>query len=121
LGAEEVFDYRGRPWEEVSGEFDVVFDSVGGETFRRSWAVLREGGRMVTIAADGENTADQRRKAAFFIVEARGEELEEIGRRMERGKLRAVVDAVVSWGEAGEAYRGHSKRTGRGKVVVGIP
>ncbi len=53
LGAEQVIDYQTSRFEEHVKDVDVVFDTVGGETLERSWAVLKAAGRMVTIAASG--------------------------------------------------------------------
>ena len=69
LGADEVIDYKASRFEKEVRDVDVVFDAVGGDTLERSWGLLRPGGRMITIAADSEGTADQRVKDAFFIVE----------------------------------------------------
>src|SRR5499426_1408474 len=60
LGAEQVFDYQATRFDEKLSEIDVVFDTVGGETLQRSWDVLKPGGRMITIAAENEATADDR-------------------------------------------------------------
>jgi hypothetical protein len=54
LGADQVIDYKGIPFEQLVREVDVIFDTVGGETLSRSWALLKPGGRMVTIGAGGE-------------------------------------------------------------------
>ena len=54
---------------------DIVFDTVGGETLRRSWGLLKPQGRMVTVAADSEGTKDERIEKAFFIVEPNQEDL----------------------------------------------
>src|SRR3954447_22235619 len=69
LGADEAIDYKAARFEDKAREIDVVFDAVGGDTLRRSWGVLKENGRLVTIAADSETAADERTKRAFFIVE----------------------------------------------------
>jgi len=120
LGAEVVIDYRTERFEEKVKDVDLVFDGVGGETLARSWGVLGKGGRLVTIAASSEGTVDARTKEAFFIVEPRGKELAEIAGLMDRGELKVVVDAVVGFDHAGEAYAGNAKGAGRGKVVVEI-
>src|SRR5215831_17993895 len=75
LGADEVIDYQTARFEEQVEKVDIVFDGVGGETLERSWAVLKPGGRMVTIAADSERTTDQRVREAFFIVEPNQQQL----------------------------------------------
>jgi NADPH:quinone reductase-like Zn-dependent oxidoreductase len=121
LGAEEVIDYRAVRFEENVREMDVVFDTVGGETLRRSWGVLKPGGRMITIAADSETTTDDRVKQAFFIVEPDHEQLTRIGNLLEAGDLRPVVDAVLPLTQASAAYTGEIReRRGRGKLVVTV-
>jgi NADPH:quinone reductase-like Zn-dependent oxidoreductase len=105
LGANEVIDYRASRFEEA-GMVDVVFDSVGGETLNRSWALLKPGGRLVTIAADAESNKDPRVKSAFFIVEQNGEQLTALGKLFDSGALRAFVKAERPMEEADPAYRG---------------
>src|SRR5215469_10289959 len=60
LGADEVIDYRAERFEDVVRDVDVVFDAVGGETLERSWGVLKPAGRLITVAASGERTTDER-------------------------------------------------------------
>ena len=86
LGADQVIDYKAAPFESEARDIDVVFDTVGGDTLRRSWAVLRAGGRLVTIAADVELTSDEREKASFFLVESDRAQLIEIGRLARRAR-----------------------------------
>ena len=121
LGAERVIDYRAVRFEESVSGMDVVFDTVGGETLKRSWGVLKPGGRMITIAADSETTTDNRVKQAFFIVEPNHEQLIRIGDLLESGELHPVVDTVLPLTRASAAYTGEVReRRGRGKLVVEV-
>ena len=115
LGADEVIDYRARPFEDAATGVDVVFDTVGGDTLARSWPILRPGGSMVTIAADAEHTSEQRVKDAFFIVEPNREQLSRIARMIDAGELRPVVGAAFPLAEARRAY---AHKPVRGKVVL---
>jgi NADPH:quinone reductase-like Zn-dependent oxidoreductase len=116
-----VLDYKKVRFDEKVREVDVVFDTVGGETRRRSWRVLKSDGRMITIAAVEEDSADERDKKAFFIVEPNAEQLRKIGELLEEKRLRAVVDAELPFGAASMAYAGKvTQRQGRGKVVVTV-
>lgn len=116
-----MIDYRGDRFEARAYDLDVVFDTVGGETLKRSWTLLRQSGRMVTIAADSEGTKDGRAEKAFCIVEPNQKELSEITRLLDAGELQCFVDAAVPFIRASEAYRGTiSERRGRGKVVLSI-
>jgi NADPH:quinone reductase-like Zn-dependent oxidoreductase len=121
VGAERVIDYRAVRFEESVRDMDVVFDTVGGDTLRRSWGVLKPGGRMITIAADSETSTDERVKQAFFIVEPNHKQLTQIGDRLEKGDLQPVVDAVLPLAQASAAYTGEVKqRRGCGKLVVTV-
>jgi len=100
---------------------DVVFDTVGGDALERSWSVLKPGGRMVTIASDGEDTAEQRVKNAFFIVQPNQKQLVEIAKQTDAGHLRAFVKASVSLSEASAASSGALKDAGGyGKIVITV-
>ncbi len=119
LGADEVIDYRKERFEDRVGKVDVVFDTVGAETLRRSWDVLNKDGRLITIASEVEGTDDPRLKKAFFIVEANQAQLIEVAKELDAGRLRTVVGATVPLEEAQQAYTGELKhKAERGKVVV---
>lgn len=122
IGATQVIDYQSERFEDQLREMDVVFDGVGGSTLQRSWSVLKAGGHLVTIAANGEAaTTDERTKAAFFIVEPNQQQLTEIAALFDLAVLRVFVDAVVPLERASAAYFGGVKRqNGFGKVVVSV-
>lgn len=122
LGADEVIAYRAARFEDRSGKVDVVFDTVGGDTLDRSWSVLKAGGRVVTIASELPDNAEQRVKDAFFIVEPSQEQLLEVARLLESGTLKTYVNAVVPFEDASAAYSGALPgKLGYGKVVIVIP
>jgi NADPH:quinone reductase-like Zn-dependent oxidoreductase len=117
LGADEVIDYQATRFEEVVREIDVVFDTVGGETLERSWGVLKPGGRLVTIAASGEQTADERARSAFFIVEPSRSQLEEIAWLINSGAICPIVGSVFPLAEARQAYQ---HKPVHGKTVLQV-
>jgi NADPH:quinone reductase-like Zn-dependent oxidoreductase len=51
FGAGRVIDVRTEAFDENGAAYDVVIDTVGGETLDRSFGVLRRGGRLVTLSA----------------------------------------------------------------------
>jgi NADPH:quinone reductase-like Zn-dependent oxidoreductase len=122
LGADEVTDYRASRSEDRSGKVDVVFDTVGGDTLDRSWSILKAGGRLVTIVSGLPDSAEQRVKDAFFIVEPSQNQLLEVARLLDSGTLKTYVNAVVPFEEASDAYSGAVRgKLGYGKVVIAIP
>ncbi len=123
VGANEFIDYTTQRFDELTSDIDVVFDCVGGETFERSFRVIKPGGHVVTIAASEEAEAvnDERKKNAFFIVEPNQKQLVEITKLVDSGKLKPELDAVVPLENATAAYNGSLKnRQGRGKIAVEI-
>jgi len=120
LGAEQVIDYRTQPFEQQAAQIDAVFDTVGGETLRRSWSVLNPNGRVVTIAAGEGSASEERIRQTFLLVEPKQQQLIEIASLLQSGRLRTSVDAVVPLSQAPEAYAGRVSRQHRGKVVVTI-
>lgn len=122
LGADQVIDYHVDAFDQRLRNLDVVFDTVGGDTLRRSWSVLKPGGRLVTIAAGSEGANDPRVKQAFFIVEPNRKELIEIAEMLEWERLRVFVDAEVALSDAPAAYaRKTIRKLGHGKTVIVMP
>ncbi|HEY6083788.1 MAG TPA: NADP-dependent oxidoreductase [Nitrospira sp.] len=117
LGADQVLDYRTTPFETVVMDMDVVLDTVGGTTRDRSWDVLKPGGRLVTIAADGERFLQPRVRDAFFIVEPHRNQLLEISRLIDAGVFKPVMDSVFSLDHFQEAYE---RKPLRGKHVLRV-
>jgi len=117
LGADEVVDYKTTRFEEIVHDVDVVFDTVGGDTLERSRRVLKPSGKMVTIATQSAGSTDEAVRNAFFVVEAKGEQLAEIARLIDAGHLRPVVDIVFALAQARQAYEYKPRR---GKVVLRV-
>jgi NADPH:quinone reductase-like Zn-dependent oxidoreductase len=117
LGAHEVIDYSITPFETVVRDVDVVLDTIGGDTRARSWGVLREGGRLVTIAADAEGSKEQQVRDAYFIVQPNRNQLMDISRLIDTGVIRPVVGAVFPMENFRQAYK---QKPVRGKIVLSI-
>jgi NADPH:quinone reductase-like Zn-dependent oxidoreductase len=121
LGADEVIDYRTGRFEDAAPDQDLVFDTVGGETWERSWAVLRPGGRLVSVATPRppeREPAEDGRRAIWFIVAFDRVQMLEIGRLIDAGIVRPIVSAVLPLERGLEAYGLARPRGGPGKVVL---
>jgi NADPH:quinone reductase-like Zn-dependent oxidoreductase len=120
LGAGEVIDYRAQRFEEAVANVHLVFDTVGGETWERSWDVLCPGGRLVSIAVPRppEREPVAGRRAIWFVVEPNRRQLIEIGGVIDGGHVRPIISAVLPLAEGRSAYgAGHNGR-GPGKTVL---
>jgi len=118
LGADIVIDYKSVDFEHAVKGVDIVFDSVGGDTLKRSFALLNPGGRSITITSDNDSSEDERIRKAFFIVEPSQQQLIDIGGLIDRGVIETFVGAAVCLEDAPSAYANRIRKIGHGKIVV---
>lgn len=118
LGVDRFIDVDSQRFEDVAGPVDLVFDTVGGETLRRSASVVRPGGALVSISAPPP-VAPADGRAVYFIVEPNRAQLADLAARVVAGRITPRVGAVFPLSEARAAFQ--AKRGGvPGKVVVEI-
>lgn len=124
LGANTVIDYRTQRFEEEVRDADAVIDLVGGETQERLFQVLRRGGKLISAVSKPDQQLAERHgvEAMFFLVNVTSQNLAEIARLVDGGKLRTKVGAVLPLADAREAHlmlervRPHPK----GKIVLAV-
>ena len=114
-GADEVLDGRNERFEETVAPVDLVFDTVGGGLLERSPAVVRTGGRLVSVAEEPLHI-----DASYFVVEPNREQLGEIARLVDEGDLRPAIDSVFSLSDARAAFERSLASGKRGKVVIRV-
>src|SRR5205823_4648092 len=93
LGADQVVDHASFRFEDVVDPVDLVFDTAGGERLERSPAVLRTGGRLISIVAQPPQDATNGSiDAIYFVVAPNHDQLTELARLADAGQLRATID-----------------------------
>lgn len=122
LGADVVLDYRSQRFDEDVASLDLVFDTVGGETWERSWDVLRPGGRLVSVAVPRppERESVHGKRAIWFVVQPNRAQLIEIAELIDGGSVRPLVAGVLPLAEGSEAFGAGRNGRGPGKIVLRI-
>ncbi|UGQ12373.1 zinc-binding dehydrogenase [Yinghuangia sp. ASG 101] len=115
-GANEFVDLENDALEDVGG-VDLVFDVIGGDIQRRSAALVRPGGTLVTVVAPPEARPVDGR-AIDFVVEADRAQLTEIVRRVRDGRLRTNIGDIAGLDEALAALNPTLRRNGKTIVRV---
>jgi NADPH:quinone reductase len=140
LGAEVAIDYRTEDFVAATNELtdgrgaDVIYDSVGGETFHRSRRCIAFEGRIVIVGFAGGEIADAPtnhllvknysvvglhwslyRKRRPELVRAAHDDLVEL---FERGRIDPAVSEVVALPGAADALTQLAGRATTGKLVV---
>lgn len=122
LGADETIDYQTTRFEDLVDEVDVVFDTIGGDTQKRSWKVLKKGGILVSILnppSAEEAVAHGVRQASVF-VQPSAAQLTELATLVDSGKLKPIVETVLPLSEARRAHELSQTGHTRGKIVLKI-
>jgi NADPH:quinone reductase-like Zn-dependent oxidoreductase len=122
LGADEVIDYTAVRFEDKVRDVDVVLDAVGGDTLERSWRVLRPGGTLVTIVSPAapDKAGQHGVRGVYFIVKSNRAQLIEIGRLIDTGSLRPIIEATFPLAKARDAFERGLRQHNRGKLVLEI-
>jgi len=108
IGATRVINYREAQFEKVLREkVDVVFDLIGGDTQKRSFLVLKEGGYLVSAAqpVSQEEAAKHRVTGAMIRLVPSEDMLGSIARLLEEGTLRPDVATVYPLEEVAQAWK----------------
>ena len=144
LGAERVIEYKKEDFVQAALDWtggagvDLTFDTVGGETFCKSFAATRVYGQVVTLLqtacdANAIKTARTRNQGIHYelmltpmflgLHAARvhqREILEEGASLIEQGKLKVQVSEVLPLAQAAEAHRRIGAGHTTGKIVLRI-
>ena len=117
LGAERVIDYRVENFAEA-GPFDVVLDTLGGESHVRSLQALKPGGVLVALSAMPVPAHAPRSDVRVErpMIQATRERLE----RLFQAGLRPQVTRRFALEDANDAYAAAEAPHGRGKIVLEI-
>ena len=111
---------RGARFEDILEDVDLVFDTVGGDVLARSTAVLRKGGRLVSVAEEPPANVGTGVEATHFVVEPNRGQLVELARLADEGALRPAVDSVFALADARAAFERLTARGKNGKVVLRV-
>jgi NADPH:quinone reductase-like Zn-dependent oxidoreductase len=123
LGAERFISSDGPDATQPPGELDVVIDTVGGAALDGSYALLREGGRLVTLSAPPDNGRATQHKihATTFIVAQDPGGLTKLGALADAGQLRTVISQTFPLAQGRRAFGsgGHRRPPGKTVLIIG--
>jgi len=119
IGADQVIDYNATDFTKVVSNCDAVFETVGGDVARRSFVVLKPGGRAAFIAS-GPTAPTPERTDVIALRPAVGRDrahLDRVAALYQAGAVRAPEVKLYDLSEAVEAHRVSEARHVRGKLV----
>ncbi|MCC6658716.1 MAG: NADP-dependent oxidoreductase [Rhodocyclaceae bacterium] len=146
LGADIVIDYKTQRFEDVVSDQDLVFDTQAGDIQHRSFAVLKRGGVLVSIAGKPDGRLVRQwglnpllgvlldflsRKTLrlakrhgvryeYLFMRPSGAQLERIGRLLSEGSVKTIIDKVFPLEQVRDALAYSEAGHATGKVVVEV-
>jgi NADPH:quinone reductase-like Zn-dependent oxidoreductase len=121
FGAHEVLDPTNVRFEDSLEPVDLVFDTVGGDLLERSLAVIRPGGRLVSVAEEPPEVGPERKiGTTYFVVEPNREQLVQLGGMVDAGDLHPAIDSVFPLSDAAAAFERSLASGKRGKVILRV-
>jgi NADPH:quinone reductase-like Zn-dependent oxidoreductase len=146
LGADIAIDYRKDDFENILHDYDVVLNSLAGETLDKSLRVLKPGGKLISISGPPDpdfareigsswivslamrllsyriRRRSRRRHVgySFLFSLASGNQLREIASLIDSGIIRPVVDRVFPFESTKEAMAYVETGRAKGKVVIKV-
>jgi len=146
LGADMIIDYKTTDFEQVLKDYDVVLDTQGGKTLEKSLNIVKRGGRIISISGPPDREFAEaihanwllkciipllswsiRNKAkkrgitySFLFMQPNGQQLSEISKLVDVGKINPVVDKTYEFSEIKDAFQYVNTGRAKGKVVLKI-
>ena len=146
LGADIVIDYKTQDFETILKDYDLVLNSQDAKTLEKSLRILKAGGKTISISGPPDTIfakkiglswflktaifflSNKVRKQAkklhveysFLFMQANGKQLSEIGKLIESGVIRPIVDKVFPFELTNEAISFVSGGRAKGKVIVKV-
>lgn len=122
LGADQAIDYKREQFENAVKDIDLVFDLIAGETQKRSWAVLKDGGTLISTLQKPDQAKAKKRKirGEHYMATPNSVQLEEIARLIDGGKVKPVVQKTYALEEAAKAHEHMEHDHIQGKVVLKV-
>jgi NADPH:quinone reductase-like Zn-dependent oxidoreductase len=122
LGADQVIDYNAQNFTRMVSGCDAVFDTVGGDVAKQSYAVLKPGGRAAFIASGAEAPKPDRSDVTALRppVPRSRKAMERIAEVFVAGAVKSPEVKLYKLSQAADAHRLSQSRHFKGKLVFQV-
>ncbi|UOK66276.1 NADP-dependent oxidoreductase [Paenibacillus sp. PK1-4R] len=124
LGVDHFINYKKEDFSEILSGYDVVLDTMGGDIQRNSFKVLKSGGHLVSLVEQPDEKLAKKAgvTANVFMMEPKGDQLDQLAELAAEGKLKSVIDGTYPLTQQGvrEAHEKSETHHSRGKLVIQV-
>lgn len=120
LGADTVINYEQQKFEDVLSDYDAVYDTIGGDTYAKSFTILKSGGRIVSMVApvDEELTRQYGVTVTYQSTQVNTASLNRLTEVVDAGAIKSQVDSEYPLDQFADAYKHLETGHPRGKIVI---
>ena len=120
LGADEFVDYKKTKFEDKVNALDLVFDTVGGDTQERAFQTLKRDGVLVSTVSPPSTEKAKKFGVTVAMVAVRPnpDQLREINRLLETGKLKMRIATVLPLAQVKKAHQISASGHADGKIIL---
>ena len=122
-GADKVIDYKTENFEDIIHDYDAAFDTVGGDTYKRSFKVLKKGSGIIVSMLEQPNSQLMNQygiKAVFFFTQVNRQRLDKLAEWVDQNNIKVNLDKTFSLDEAAKALDYQKDAHPKGKIVLTI-
>ncbi|MFJ7972511.1 NADP-dependent oxidoreductase [Psychrobacillus sp. NPDC096389] len=146
LGADEIINYKTEKFEEILKNMDATFDTLGGDILEKSFQVVKNGGKIVSVSglpnarfgkeygsgflktflfsvASNKLTKLEKKhdvQYTFLFMKPSGEQLSIISNFIETGNIKPIIDKVIPFEDAQKAMEYAESGRAKGKIILKI-
>src|ERR671924_829801 len=105
-GADQIIDYKKENFEDILQDYDAVLDTVGGESYKRSFRVLKKGSGIIVSTLEQPNSELMSQygiKALFLFSQVNRQRLIKLAQWVDQNNIRVNIDKTFPLDGASEA------------------
>jgi alcohol dehydrogenase len=122
LGADEVIDYTKEKFENMAKDFDAVFDTIGGETYTRSFSILKKGGIIVSMLEQPNEALMKQYNVQAIAQQTKitNEHLTKLAELVDNNSVTVHIDTAFPLEQTNDALTYLQEKHPKGKVVINV-
>ena len=127
LGGDRVIDYTVQDFTKDASLYDIIFDTVGKESFSGCQNILKPNGVYVTTLPNPDSVMQSLltfllpgKKSKLVVAQSRGQDLAYLKELIEGGKIRSVIDRTYPLEELAAAHAESEQGHVVGKLVIAV-
>ncbi len=120
IRADEIIDYEKQSFENQLQNFDAVYDTVGGDTYVRSYKVLKPNGVIVSMLEQPKEELTKKYgvRAVGQFTGVNNARLSKLAEFVDKRAIKVFIDKIYPLEQTREALAYLQKGFPRGKVVL---